>query len=241
MLKEIHLRKRGTPDEIFNSYYTDVLEVAKKKSIRFNIKEKPLMPNTYYYDEGDRIIFCIVNDEREIFHKPIQIAVGRYYENNLVDWIQVEEVLFQENYEMRATIQIPAGKRKVDAGDRVPLVRLGLVPRGVINNGSLHLLWDTNINSKIRNWFYTDEQNKQASKQASVELDFDLDKKDKDTDDEIDFLNPDTEPEKKITLINSRETFNKWFNKKFPKQANLDVSPLMELYVKTISLSHKYY
>ena len=31
MLSELHLYKKGTPDEIFNSYYADVLEVSKKK------------------------------------------------------------------------------------------------------------------------------------------------------------------------------------------------------------------
>jgi len=241
MINEIHLRKRGTPDEIFNSYYTDVLEVAKKKGIKFNPKEKPLLPNTFYFDEGDKIVFCIVNDEKKVFQKPIQVAIGSYYENDLVDFMKVDEVLFTEHYEMRATIQIPAGTRKVSSGDKVPLVRTGLMPRGVINNGSLHLLWDGYVNSKIRNYFYRNEQDKQAKKQAEIELNFDLEKKDKTDDDDIDFLNPDTEPEKKITMVNSSEAFNKWFHKKFPKQPNLNVSPLMESYVEAINKFHKYY
>ena len=241
MINELHLRKRGTPDEIFTSYYTDVLEVAKKKSIRFNIKEKPLMPNTYYFDEGDKIIFCIVSDERQIFHKPIQIATGNYFENNLDDWLKVDEILFQENYEMTATIQIPAGKRKVVSGDEIPISKMGLVPKGVINDNALHLLWDENVNSKIRKWFFLDEQNKQAKEQAKVELDFSLDKDTKEDDDDIiDFLNPDTEPEKKITLVNSSEAFNKWFHKKFPTQPTLNVSSLMENYVLAINQLNKY-
>ena len=242
MINELHLRKRGTPDEIFTSYYTDVLEIAKKKSIRFNIKEKPLLPNTYYFDEGDKIIFCIVGDEEQIFHKPLQIATGTYFENNLDDWLKVDEILFQENYEMRATIQIPAGKRKVVSGDEIPLGKMGVVLKGVINNNALHLLWNEKVNSKIRNWFFREEQNKQAKEQAKVELDFDVDKDTKDDDDDlIDFLNPDTEPEEKITLVNSSETFNKWFHKKFPKRPILNVSPLMENYVLAINNFHKYH
>jgi len=241
MLNEIHIRKRGTPDEIFNSYYSDIFEVAKKKSIKFNIKEKPLLPNTYYFDEGDKIIFCMVNDEEQIFHKPIQIATGSYFENNLDDWIKVDEVLFQEHYEMRATIQIPAGRRKVIAGDEIPLGKIGLVPKAVINNGMMHLLWDVNVNDKIRNYFFQDEATKQAKAQAKIELDFSASQDDEKEDDDLDFLNPDTEPEQKITLINSTNTYNKWFNKKFPKFPNLNVSPLMEQYVVAIKKFHKYY
>ena len=242
MLNELHLRKRGNPDEIFQSYYGDVLEVAKKKSIKYDAKEKPLMPHTYYFDEGDRIIFCVVSDERKIFHKPIQVAIGKYFESDLVDWMKVEEILFQENYEMNATIQIPAGTRKVSPGDEVPLVRSGMVVKGVINNGMLHLLWDADVNSKIIGWFYREEQSEQIKKQAKVELDFDLDKKDKkDDDDDIDFLNPDTSPEMKITMTNSREDYNKWFNKKFPHKPNLTLSPLMENYVRILTKHNKYY
>ena len=241
MLNELHLRKRGNPDEIFQSYYGDVLEVAKKKSIKYDAKEKPLMPHTYYFDEGDRIIFCVLNDERQIFQKPIQVAVGKYYENNLVDYLKVVQVLFQENYEMIASIQIPAGQRRVNTGDELPLVRNGMVVKGVINNGLLHLLWDADVNSKIISWFYKEEQKKQIKQQAKVELDFDLEKKDKKDDDDIDFLNPDTSPEMKITMTNSRDNYNKWFNKKFPHTPNLNLTPLMENYVRTLTQHNKYY
>ena len=241
MLNELHLRKRGNPDEIFHSYYGDVLEVAKKKSIKYDAKEKPLMPHTYYFDEGDRIIFCVLNDDQQIFQKPIQVAVGKYYENNLVDYLKVVQVLFQENYEMIASIQIPAGERRVSAGDELPLVRTGMVVKGVINNGLLHLLWDADVNSKIISWFYKEEQKKQIKQQAKVELDFKLEKKDKKDDDDIDFLNPDTSPEMKITMTNSREDYNKWFNKKFPHKPNLTLSPLMENYVRTLTQHNKYY
>ena len=241
MISEIHLRKRGTPDDIFNSYYTDVLEVAKKKSIKFNIKSKPLMPNTFYFDAGDRIIFCIVNDEKQIFHKPLQIATGTYFEHNYDDWVKVDEILFQENFEYRTTIQIPAGRRRVRSGDKVPLSKMGLVPKAVINNGMMHLLWDTNVNDKIRNYFFQDEATKQAKAQAKIELDFSASKDDEKEVDDLDFLNPDTEPEQKITLINSTNTYNKWFNTKFPKIANLNVSPLMEQYVGAIKKFNKYY
>ena len=241
MLNELHLRKRGNPDEIFQSYYGDVLEVAKKKKIRYDIKSKPLMPHTYYFDEGDRIIFCVLNDERKIFQKPIQVAIGKYYENNLVDYLKVEQVLFQEFYQMNTALEIPAGSRKVKSGDDVPIVRSGLVIKGVINNGMLHLLWDDAINQKIRNWFYKDEEEKQIKAQAEVELDFDLEKKNKKDDDDIDFLNPDTTPEQKISMTNSKEAYEKWFKKKFPKPTNLNISPLMEHYVNVLSKHNKYY
>ena len=98
------------------------------------------------------------------------------------------------------------------------------------------------MNEKIRSSFFRNEQNKQAKKQSKVELDFTIPKDDKDTDvDEIDFLNTDTEPELKITLVNSTNEYNKWFNKKFPQKATLNVSPLMEKYVNEIDKFHKYY
>lgn len=244
MLDEIHIRKIGTADEIFNSYYTDVLEVAKKKSIKFNIKERPLMPKEIHLDEGDKVVFCIVHDEKKIFDKPIQVAVGSFFHKNTDDWIRVDEVLFQENYDVaKATIQIPAGKKQVSPGNEVPIGKMGLVVKGIINKGMLHLLWDVNVNEKIRSYFFHKEQNKQAKKQAKIELDFSgMKDNEKDNDgEEIDFLNTDTEPEQKITLVNSTNEYNKWFNNKFPQKASLNVSPLMERYVNEIDKFHKYY
>ena len=84
-------------------------------------------------------------------------------------------------------------------------------------------------------------QNKQAKEQAKVDLDFLKVDKDKTDESDLDFLNPDDDPEKKITLLNSSEAFNKWFHKTFPKQPNLNVSALMEMYVLAINNFHKYY
>jgi len=95
MINELTLAKQGNPDEIFSSYYADVLEVAKKKSITYDSKEKPLFTNQFYFDEGDKVVFCIVTDEREIFAKPLQVAVGSYFTNNDVDYLRVDEILFQ--------------------------------------------------------------------------------------------------------------------------------------------------
>ena len=244
MLNELHLTKTGNPDEIFNSYYADVLEVAKKKSITYDSKEKPLFTNQFYFDEGDKVVFCIVTDEREIFAKPLQVAVGSYFTNNDVDYLRVDEILFQikENYYYadKATIEIPAGERNVSNGDEVPLIRIGLVMKGVINNGKLHLIWDSSLNSKISNWFYRTERDKQIDKQADVALDFDNPQPKDDGDDEIDFTDTDTSPEKAINVMNSKKAFSKWFKKKFPKTPNLTTTPLMEHYVTTITKHNKY-
>ena len=244
MINELTLAKQGNPDEIFSSYYADVLEVAKKKKIAFDSKEKPLFTNTFYFDEGDKIIFCIVEDERKIFAKPLQVAVGAYFTNNEVDYLRVDEILFQikENYydDDKASVEISAGTRTVARGNEVPLIRVGLVMKGVINNGTLHLIWDGVLNSKIRNWFYRNERDKQVKKQADVELDFKQEKDDNEEDD-IDFLSPDTSPEEKVNAMNSKSSFNKWFKKKFPKEANLTTTPLMERYVKALTNYNKYY
>jgi len=243
MLNELHLTKKGNPDEIFNSYYADVLEVAKKKKIAYDNKEKPLFPHSFYFDEGDKIVFCIVEDDRKIFAKPMQVAVGTYLTKNLIDYLRVDEILFQENYYPydRASIEIDAGSRKVSSGDEMPLVRIGLVMKGVINNSKLHLIWDDVLNGKIRNWFYKNERDKQIDKQAEVELDFKKPTDDDKDEDDIDFLNPDTSPEKTINVANSKKAFSKWFNKRFPKTGNLTTSPLMEAYVKSITNLQKYY
>jgi len=151
--------------------------------------------------------------------------------------------LFQENYygTERASVEISAGERTVSNGDEVPLIRVGLVIKGVINNGKLHLIWDSSLNAKIRNWFYKDEMNKQIDKQADVALDFDKPQPKDDGDDEIDFTDTDTSPEKAINVMNSKKAFSKWFKKKFPKTANLTTTPLMEHYVTTITKHNKYY
>ena len=96
-------------------------------------------------------------------------------------------------------------------------------------------------NSKIRNWFYKNERDKQIDKQAEVELDFKKPTDDDKDEDDIDFLNPDTSPEKTINVANSKKAFSKWFNKRFTKKANLTTTPLMEAYVKTITNLNKYY
>jgi len=245
MINELHLTKVGNPDEIFSSYYADVLEVAKKKKIDYDSKEKPLFTNQFYFDEGDKIVFCIVEDERKIFTKPVQVAVGSYFTNNEVDYLRVDEILFQikENYYYadKASIEISAGTHTVVRGDEVPLIRIGLVMKGVINNGRLHLIWDAMLNDKMRRWFYRNERDKQIEKQADVELDFKKPTDDDKEEDDIDFLNPDTSPEVKINTMNSKNSFNKWFKKKFPKEANLTTTPLMERYVKALTNYNKYY
>ena len=64
----------------------------------------------------------------------------------------------------------------------------------------------------------------------------------KDDDDEgLDFTDTDTSPEEKIISMNTTVAFNKWFNKRFPKEPNLTITPLMETYVKTLSNLNKYF
>ena len=122
MLNELHLVKKGNPDEIFNSYYADVLEVAKKKKITYDPKEKPLFPQSFNFDEGDKIVFCIYEDDANVFSKPLQVVVGKYLSKDLVDYVQVDEILFTENYYQvdRPSVEISAGQRKVFAGDKIP-------------------------------------------------------------------------------------------------------------------------
>jgi hypothetical protein len=242
MLNELHLTKVGNPDEIFNSYYAYVLEVTKKKKISYDSKEKPLFTSSFYFDEGDKIVFCVVEDDRKIFAKPMQVAVGTYHTRNLIDYLRVDEILFQENYYHtdQASVVVDAGTRQVSSGDELPLIRMGLVVKGVINNNKLHLIWDSELNDKIRVWFYKSEMNKQLEKQADVVLDFEKEQP-KDEDDGLDFTDADTSPEKKVIVMNSKKAINKWFNKRFPKTANLIITPLMENYVNTITKHNKYY
>ena len=40
--------------------------------------------------------------------------------------------------------------------------------------------------------------------------------------------------------MNSKKSFTKWFNKKFPKSPNITITPLMEKYVRTITKHNKY-
>ena len=39
-----------------------------------------------------------MDDETKILAKPIQVAVGKYLSKNLDDYVQVDEILFKENY-----------------------------------------------------------------------------------------------------------------------------------------------
>jgi len=236
MINEIHLRRRGTPDEMVSSFYADVLEVAKKKKIPHNKKEKPLFSNQFYFDDGDKLICCSVQNETKIFQKPKQVFIGTYSIDNLLELIKVDEILFQETYE---PINIETPERIFQPGQILPLVRLGLIIKGILNNGKLHLIWNDELNEKIRKWFFIDEKNKQMGKQAKVDLDFSEPKKKKDEND-LDFLDAQQEPEKNLLLFNSKKQFDKWFHKRFPQTANLDLSPLMEGYVKTLHKISKY-
>ena len=60
MLNELHFVKKGNPDEIFNSYYADVLEVAKKKKIVYDNKEKPLFPHSNYILMKETKLFSVL-------------------------------------------------------------------------------------------------------------------------------------------------------------------------------------
>ena len=101
------------------------------------------------------------------------------------------------------------------------------------------MIWNYELNDKIRRWFFIAEKNKQMGKQAKIDLDFSEPKKNKD-DDELDFLDAQHEPEKNLLSFNSKKQFDKWFHKRFPQTANLELSPLMEGYVKTLSRTSKY-
>ena len=180
---------------------------------------------------------CSVQSETKIFQKPKQVFIGTYSIDNLLEKIKVDEILFQENYE---PISIENPERIFKPGQTIPLVKMGLITKGIVNNGKLHLLWNDELNEKIRKWFFIDEKNKQMGKQAKVDLDFSEPKKKRD-EDELDFLDAQHEPEKNLLALASKEKFDKWFNKKFPQTANLDLSPLMENYIKTLSRTSKYY
>ena len=112
--------------------------------------------------------------------------------------------------------------------------------RRVTKNMAVFLEPFCELNDFIRKFFFIDEKNKQMGKQAKVDLDFSEPKKKKD-EDELDFLDAQHEPEKNLLALASKEKFDKWFNKKFPRTANLDLSPLMEKYIKTLSRTSKYY
>lgn len=246
MLNELHLRKRNTPDEMVTSYYKDVLEVARKLNIKINEKERPLSPTDFYFDDGDKILFTMLEDDRKIFTKPVQVALGNYFMKNLDEFVRVDEILFTaENYyySTRPQIEIRNPGRVLKHNDVVPLAKMGLLVKGVINNNALHLIWGDEINKRVRRWFYGNEKDKQVDKQTSTELIPKKSKKNgkKEDDDDLDFLSADFDDEK-IALSNlSRKKFNTWFSKRFPKEAKLNTSPLMELYVETLTRSSKYF
>lgn len=246
MLNEIHLRKRSTPDEMVTSYYKDVLEVAKKMNIKVDEKEKPLSSTDFYFDEGDKILFVMLQDDRKIFTKPVQVAMGNYFMKNLDEFMRVDEILFTaENYYFpsKPQIEINNPSRVLKHNDVVPLAKMGLLIKGVINNNSLHLIWGDEINRRIRRWFYGNEKDKQVDKQTSLELIPQKSKKNgkKNDDDDLDFLSADYDNEKTALSNLSRKQFDKWFSKRFPKTAKLNTSPLMELYVETLTRSSKYF
>lgn len=238
MINEIHLRRRGTPDELVGSFYADLIEVAKKRKISYKKKEKPLFSNQFYFDDGDKLICCSVQSETQIFQKPIQVFTCTYSMDNLLELIKVDEILFQENYLHYKQINIEAPERIYKPGQILPLVKIGLIVKGIINNGKLHLIWNTELNERIRRWFFIDERNKQMGKQAKVDLDF---SEPREKGDQLDFLDVQHDPEKNLLALASKEKFDKWFHKRFPQTANLELSPLMEGYVKTLNRTSKYY
>ena len=87
------------------------------------------------------------------------------------------------------------------------------------------------------------EKDKQVDKQTSLELIPQKSKKNgkKNDDDDLDFLSADYDNEKTALSNLSRKQFDKWFSKRFPKTAKLNTSPLMELYVETLTRSSKYF
>ena len=97
MLSEMHLRRKSSPDEMVDSFYSDVIEIAKKRNYEFNENEKPLLENEFYFDDKDIVLFSIYQHENEIFRKPLQICVGEYFMKDLDEFLRTHfGKVFQE-------------------------------------------------------------------------------------------------------------------------------------------------
>jgi len=233
MLNEIHLRRRSTPDEMVDSYYADVIEIAKERRFKFNKKQKPLFENEFYFDDKDLVIFCMYQNENSIFRKPVQICVGEYFKKDLDEFVRVKDVLY--HYIKESHVSVHDSQRTLKINEVIPLVKLGMIVKAVLNQNRLNLIWGEQLDRKIRRWFYGTEKVKNLQNKSNSELT--ATKSDK-TDNEkagLDVLDDAYDEKYQAISHLSRQAFNHWFQNRFIDTALLKQTNLMEIYASVIS------
>ena len=81
-----------------DSYFADVIEIASKRRLKFNKKQKPLFEQEFYFDEKDLVFFCRYQNENEIFSKQIQVCLGGYSEKELDEFLTVKSFSFAKSF-----------------------------------------------------------------------------------------------------------------------------------------------
>jgi len=232
MLNEIHLRRRSTPDEMVDSYFADVIEIASKRRLKFNKKQKPLFEQEFYFDEKDLVFFCRYQNETEIFSKPIQVCLGGYSEKELDEFLTVKSILYQITTESH--VHVHDSQRLLKINEVIPLVKLGMIVKAVINQNRMHLIWGEQLNSKIRKWFYGNEQEKELRNRTASTASASKGNKQSGAEDELDILNADEEQKTSRSFL-ARQAFNNWFHNRFTDSALLKQTSLIEAYAFAIS------
>ena len=232
MLSEMHLRRKSTPDEMVDSFYSDVIEIAKKRNYEFNECEKPLLENEFYFDDKDIVLFSLYQHENEIFRKPLQICVGEYFMKDLDEFLRVKHVLYQQVNENH--VHVDDSHRILKINDIVPLIKLGMIVKAIINLNKMHLIWSDQLDRKIRKWFYWNEDEKDLKRSTGSSSLTSITKRRDDEEDDSNILNA-FEMKKNSRSYLSRKAFNNWFDTKFTNSALLKQTSLMEIYASTIS------
>ena len=117
----------------------------------------------------------------------------------------------------------------------IPLVKLGMIVKAVLNQNRLNLIWGEQLDRKIRRWFYGTEKVKNLQNKSNSELT--ATKSDK-TDNEkagLDVLDDAYDEKNQAISHLSRQAFNNWFQNRFIDTALLKQTHLMEIYASVIS------
>ena len=146
--------------------------------------------------------------------------------------MRVKHVLYQQVNENH--VHVDDSQRILKFNDIVPLIKLGMIVKAIINLNKMHFIWSDQLDRKIRKWFYWNEDEKDLKRSTGSASLTSITKRRDDEEDDSNILNA-FELKKNSRSYLSRKAFNNWFDTKFTNSAMLKQTSLIEIYASTIS------
>ena len=225
LLSELYIRKHQTPDEIVDSFFLEIQDVALKRRLEFDYKVMPIPRNDLRLENEDEVIVSVNQNPLDIFEKPNQVFIGEFHlePDGLNKMLRVKEILYSAFDQKR-------GDRTIEVDDERPLICNGQTIKGVIHHERVILIWHREISERIMNYYYQRELDARAKENSGVMAAL------MGQGDVLDATSVRPTPDQLRQMkIKSKRNYIVCVKKKFPKKYTIDDVGLKENYVIDLS------